>query len=624
MKFNSKRLRQGAALLAVSGAAAVVAIGPAAAFTGTAGSGNLPKSDAPDLVSAKIIRVSQTPSSGPAPQVQFCFDQAISALGVGGSAFVDAYDSASFTNTVAIGIDPNNQLCAIATFPNGQDIERTTVFGVGTDTVRDVAARQNPFGTVPLEGSKVARVAGSTEGPELVSATVDAPNNQVTYTFDENIGPAAPTATNFGFYNNQDNGSAGDTAVRNGASIASQGSNFAVVNFAPGSLLSAVAFFVKGQGNGANGTPRDVPLSAGPSHPAPIGLVGVNGAAPAISAPPLVVSATKQSGNLQIVDVKFDEAVTAAAADPTRIVAYRTDGTLLTAASVGTTNANGTLPVTFPVAAKDDPTSLVRIGFAPGAVNNQAGDRTVAYSSAAIDTDNTLPGLTDAPDLLSTTIDDNTNRATFVFDEALQDGTTPSGLNFLLLNKDGSTTAGNANGVTVSGDQTTATVQFSGSGSGAVGVALNPNAVTDDATGDINASVSGNVGLGLLNPQTGTASVTPTPTATTPPVVTPTPTATPPNGTKTKRVRSNIRGLKRLKNGLIRGQVRANNPCKAGRSVKLLKKGKKIATAKTSGSGAFKLKSKKAKKGALTVKVQRRVVLKGNVKTVCKAVSKKP
>ncbi|MGI8624839.1 MAG: hypothetical protein ACR2NB_15465, partial [Solirubrobacteraceae bacterium] len=464
MTVNSGRFRRGGALIGLTGVAAVAVFSSAGAFVGAPGSGGPPNSAAPDLLSATIVRVSTSPSTGPAPQVRYCFDSAAATLPGPTNFFITGYDSAALQRNSSANIDPTDTKCVVATYTDGLDVQQATVGGVFIGAVRDVSSRPNPRGSAPLmTGAGITAAptpaAGTTEGPDLTGATLDAANRQVTYTFDENIAAANPT--DFGFYIDTDNGSDGNTQARNGTGIVSRGNNSVVVQFAAGAAIqSAKQFFVKG------GSPTDVPLG-GVAHPSTIGSFG----GPILASPSLV-SAAKQTGNPQIVNLTFSQAVIPAAAfNPANVVAYREDGTTLQAQSIGTSTTSNTLPVTFPLAARDDANSIVRVGIAPGVVNNTANNRTNTYGAAAIGTSAKRPGLTDGPDLLSTTIDDANNRATFVFDEDVQDGVTPDGTKFELLNPDGTSQFGQAAGVTVSSDQRSVSVQFSGSVSGAVGVA---------------------------------------------------------------------------------------------------------------------------------------------------------
>lgn len=96
------------------------------------------------------------------------------------------------------------------------------------------------------------------------------------------------------------------------------------------------------------------------------------------------------------------------------------------------------------------------------------------------------------------------------------------------------------------------------------------------------------------------ADATPTPTAT----------ATParPTSVSVKR-----RGRR------IKGRVQATAPCRAGRRVVIKKGSKTVGRTRSKASGRFTLKTKKAKKGKLTVKVKSRTV--GS--TVCRSSTKK-
>lgn len=75
----------------------------------------------------------------------------------------------------------------------------------------------------------------------------------------------------------------------------------------------------------------------------------------------------------------------------------------------------------------------------------------------------------------------------------------------------------------------------------------------------------------------------------------------------------------KVKGRRVKGRISAAAPCKAGRTV-VVKKGKKtLGTARSQKSGSFSIKTKKHKKGKLTVTIRKRTV--GS--TICSQVTKK-
>ncbi len=69
----------------------------------------------------------------------------------------------------------------------------------------------------------------------------------------------------------------------------------------------------------------------------------------------------------------------------------------------------------------------------------------------------------------------------------------------------------------------------------------------------------------------------------------------------------------------IKGRVGGATPCKAGRRVVVKKGSKTIGSSRSKRNGSFNVKTKKHKKGKLTVSVRKRTV--GN--TICRATTKR-
>lgn len=106
--------------------------------------------------------------------------------------------------------------------------------------------------------------------------------------------------------------------------------------------------------------------------------------------------------------------------------------------------------------------------------------------------------------------------------------------------------------------------------------------------------------------------VTPTPT----PSASPGATATP---TPVQRRRGIIKGIK-SPGRRIKGKISvAGKTCKAGRRITVKKGSKTVGKGRTKASGSFNIKSKKHKKGKLTVKVSRKTT----AGTICAALTKK-
>ncbi len=531
MTVHSGRLRRGGALISLTGVAAIVAFSSASAYVGGNGSGPQATSDAPDLRTATVLRA-PVPSSPLAPQIRFCYDQAVTTV-VPNDLYVQDYDSAAYVGASTAAVDPAAQNCVIADFPAGTDVGQGTLGTSDTGAVTDIAGLGTPEASTPLAGSKVTPVAGATTGPDLVTASAQAGTNQVTYTFDENVDPnGAFNGSDFGYYTASSDGAAPIT----GMSVAAVDGPTVVVNFA--AAVNGAKQFITTQ-DAVTDIPTDT-VTTGSS----IGSAGTG-----VTASPSIASATKQANN-QIVNVTFNAAVNPGS--PTDAFAYREDGGTLSVDSIGTANdvSNQTLTFSLNPDAQKDPASVVRIGITPGAAPARTGGNDNTYGGAAIGTANSTAGYTDGPDLLSTVIDDAANRAAFSYDEPLSNdpANTPAGSDFTLKNSDGTTQTGQNGGEVLSADRKTVSVVFSGSVSAAVGVANDYAAIVDE-TAEQNVSPEGSVGVGpAVNCQPGTCPVQTVVPPVVPPVVTPvvtptvTPTVTPPppSGRKTPRLSAKV------------------------------------------------------------------------------------
>ena len=614
LKVHRKRFaRRGGALIAVAGTGALVALGSAGAYVGGSFSGPLPTSNAPDLRSATIIRtVHPTDSLG--GQAKFCFDQALNSNVVTGGFYLNDHDSARGHNGVGTATpDPQHPECVTINFANGEDISQATTGVAETGAVHDVGGAPNPVASVPLTGSTLAQnlTTGRTDGPELIGATPDVSNKQITYTFDENLRPNNPAymnPANFGFYINTSNGAAPITA--NGGSIVNTTDNNVVVQFPAGvtNMGSAQQYEV------LPGAVQDVAQNFGPSGGTPTsgGSVGTQ-----INGSPGLDGAA-MNGDHQTVNLHFTQGVNPGSA--TSVGLFREDGSLanvLVANTISTTNDvnNQTLQATFGTDAQSDNVSLTRVVVLPGAATARSGGNGVTVGGAGTgNVGSFTPGFSDGPDLVYTDIDDATNRAIFHYDEPVKSNPPPTPTNFFLFGPDGVPIAGQS-GVVLSDSNKAVSVHFGSSVSATVGVANFFSAVVDE-TAENNASQEASVGVGPAGCQPGSCPATPTPTAT--PSVTPTPTTTPKQHAKTT-----ISAKHKKSSSKVTGKVGSSAAaCKGGRSLTLKKGSKTIASGKSKSSGAFTLKSSKAKgagKGKLKVTAKSRTI--GNL--ICDAASKK-
>jgi hypothetical protein len=88
--------------------------------------------------------------------------------------------------------------------------------------------------------------------------------------------------------------------------------------------------------------------------------------------------------------------------------------------------------------------------------------------------------------------------------------------------------------------------------------------------------------------------------------------------TRTVTVNTSVTGIK-SPGRRVQGKLSVTAPCKAGRTVTIKKGSKVLGKKRTTASGRFSIKTKKHKKGKLTVKVRKRTV--GT--TTCAAITKK-
>lgn len=587
-----------------------MAIGSAGAYVGGSFSGPLPTSNAPDLRTATIVRTVH-PSDALGGQAKFCFDQALNSTVNTGGFYLNDHDSARGHNGVGTATpDPQQPNCVTITFANGEDISQATTGVAETGAVRDVGNAPNPVASVPLAGSTLSQngnlTSGRTDAPELIGVTPDVSQKQITYTFDEYLRPNNPAymnPANFGFYINTSNGAAPITAA--GGSIVQTSDSNVVVQFPGGvtNIGSAQQYFV------LPGAVQDVPQNFGPAGGTPTtgGSVGTQ-----INGSPGLDGA-QMNGDHQTVNLHFSQGVNPGTASGVRL--YREDGVgVLVANSISTTNDvnNQTLVATFPTDAQSDNGSLTRVVVLPTAATARSGGNGVTVGGAGDgNVGSFTPGFSDGPDLVYTEINDALNRAIFHYDEAVQSTPPPNPTSFFLFGPDGAPIAGQ-DGVVLSDSNKAVSVHFGSQVSATVGVANFFSAVTDE-TAQNNASQEASVGVGPAGCQPGSCP-SPTPTASTTPSPTPTPKQHAPTSISAKHKKSSTK---------VTGKLGSSAPaCKGGRSVSVKKGSKTIASGKSKASGAFSLKSKKAKgagKGKLTVTAKARTI--GNL--ICDGASKK-
>jgi len=343
---------------------------------------------------------------------EFCFGGTVNRVETeAGFALlgIDPTQRVSAETAVLNEDDPN---CVIAGFPAGTDLGG---YSLGTVNFGVVQNRENELNVRDSQaiagGDDVAEGRrGATNAPELLRVSIDPSLEQARFVFDEELGEqgAEANAQLFGFYTS-------DGTARTAEAVASAEDRDVVVTFEGAQLEDAVRFFVlPGAVTDRQGTQSNV---------------GFTGRA---TAAPDLVSVTRNSPSQY--DFRFDEPVNA----PERgdgFFLYTSDAEMLTGQTV-TRPEPRTVRVVFEQAMEID--NIVRAAVAPDAVRGlnggEGGSGTVGAVRVGGEAND--QGATAGPDLVDVVLEPQTGRATFVFDETLDEESPDSG-GFALITDSG-------------------------------------------------------------------------------------------------------------------------------------------------------------------------------------------
>lgn len=555
------------------GAATVAAIG--ASITGAeahipgVGNGLPPTTNAPDLRSVKVVRVTAATD-----RALYCFDQNVSNLGPASAYGIQGYDAAKSFTASGVTRSTESDSCVLATFPDGSELSQGTTGVVRPGASSNTATIPNGFASEPLEGSAVVPAPGATTGPDLVSAVPDTSGSpySVLYTYDEPINgapAAAYNAANFAVFDATGGKNPGmKVLATSGNSIRI---DFGTFNTQNGNQVYTSDF----------GAVEDVPMTVGGATGSSQGIVGTTAARPGIEAAvPSGASTFK---------VTFSETVNSPLT--ARFFAVTDVGTGFAATSVSS-NGDKSVNVTFAAEVARDADNVVRIFAQPGAVQSASSTPSI-ISQAATSTPNSRPGFTNGPDLLGVGIDGSSRTVTYKFDEPVNadSGSQPAPTAFRGVAADGSAQSGSSN---VAADGNNYNVIFPTTLSAAVAFEVDAK-VLQDRTGRPNPIGS----VSIVNEQA------PPPPATTPSVPT-----TPPPPVKTRaKFRTTFSSFKVRSRTRYSGRIRSSGRgCKSGRRIALKRNGRTIRSGFTRGDGTFTLarsKGTRGKKGVYAVVTQR-------------------
>ena len=584
--------------IAVAGIVAATSLGGAAtayAFIGAPGTGAAPTTNNPDL---RSVTLSADNAYGDREVAKYCFDEPLQAPFTATNFYVKTYDASRFLQGKTATIDAANVNCVNVAFnPNVDLTQLASVGEVDAGAARNAGGQANYFSSAPVTGSQLKQQAGITTGPDLIGAKkLDGSNNQVLFEFDQPV-DRTDTADPVGQPDNVlpgrflavDNG--GNDVAATVATVDAATQRKVTVTFPPATDLGAARFAV--QRGAVRTLPQDGALIDGET-PYTLGPEGAIANASS-NRPELASAEPRVDGSSQVVLTYTDEISDTFAAGGIFAVLDNGDVVAATGSQSISSQTKQRL-VSFPAtsAAALEPSAIVAIVSRTGAAKTRQGglDAPVSRVNVGPGAPST-PGFTNAPDLVSTTIDSTASQAIFKYDEKVLPTGTGAASGFRLLIPNGAP----INGSSVSGYDSTGTqvfVSYAGNVTGAVGVGSGVASVRDSLG---NPSPYSSVSTTLVAlPSTGTS-----PTTTTPPTTTTTPPGTTPPGSSTrKKVSSKL--TYKIKGSKYTGRVTSSaSTCKSKRTVSLKRKvGKKTKTirkVKTKTNGTFSIKRTSSTKG---------------------------
>jgi hypothetical protein len=324
---------------------------------------------------------------------EYCFASPINEVGAASAFALVGFDAAQRVQATSAVLDEDDSNCVIVGYEARTDITSYTLATVDSGGVQARDGESNVQDSVEVAGLGDAGEArrGATSAPELLRVGIDNDVDQAVYVFDENeLREGSSAADAFGFYTR-------DGRAVTGASLVSIEDDRAVVEFDEGQLGDAARFFVRG---GAVSDQQGVE-----------NILAADGGSTA--APDLVsVSATSESEY----DFTFDESVEET--QGSQFFLYTSEGNELTGSTVSRPSPE-TVRVVFSDAMEIS-SSIVRAAVGDGAVKGLGASATGSTIGAArVGGREADQGITSGPDLVSASIETDTGRATFTFDDVL-------------------------------------------------------------------------------------------------------------------------------------------------------------------------------------------------------------
>lgn len=574
-----------AGTLAVTAAVAALGVpGVAQAFVGTPGTGARPETDAPDLESVTLAGNNAFAFQQAAT---YCFDAVLSDNFSFANFFIKTYDGGRYLQgTSAIAQSGGSGKCVVVQFSPQVDLAVQGSIGeVNAGAVRTVGASgiQNYFSSAPVTGSSLTQQAGRTTGPDLIGATPVPDSNTVVFEFDQPIDttPANIAFASFGMVDAAGAETAGDDAP---SPVVDSSNRLVRVHFPASSAVgNKVRYFAR---SGAVRSRAQTGVTGGSAHATTAHTLNPEGVvAGANTTRPVLTSATPRTGNAsQFLLTYSDDLGTFNASG---IIAVFDNGNVEAAVSATPVSGSTTQRVvSFPTPPTaqtwvfKEPAAVVSIVSRTGAARTATGDQASPISSIAVGPGAPAkPGYTNAPDLLTTTIDQTTRQVTFTYDEEIDPASAGDASRFVLLIPNGTPIVG-SDVTGFSSDRKQVFVAFPGQVSAAVGVGNGQGAVRDFLN---NPNPYSSVSTTLVAQPATDAVPVPTPT--------PAPPAPPPAAPAAPAISRFDTGITFKRSGKrLKGRLKSSGRgCRSGRRVVIKRSGKTIRAVSTRGDGTFQI-----------------------------------
>jgi len=396
---------------AAATAVAFVAASVAPGYAATLGASH-PATAAPSLVSATLDPTQGWSAiQGSTQNVTYCFDRSVDSSYLTADSAANyriyGYDAGRYVAADSLAVSTNTT-CVVAKFTNAPYRFATTA-----STASVLADAIGPFGStaasgaplnyaasVPLRGAVLTTGLGLTSAPNLIGVASTSDPTQRIFTFDKPV--ASVNAALFEAVS-----SSGTVTQAISAAINDAAQTQVIAQWQTATQVTGAARFDARSGAVTTAPTKRDPLGTLDTTDEVPNAWGVFGAG-ATTAP--ILTAVSDDGGGQFI---FTYSVNVITLDAAKLYAIFDNGTAVAASLATHTDSQRKWVVNFHGKAALDPTAIVAfvsdsgaaIGASPAPVS-KINWRTIGFT----------PGLTDAPDLISGTIDTTRQQATYVFD----------------------------------------------------------------------------------------------------------------------------------------------------------------------------------------------------------------